>query len=96
MAQHKLTDIAVRMLKPKSSSFQVSDGGGLYLKIYPNGSKSWLLRKYSGGKQTNIILGAYPDISLAQARVAAIKKLKKLELTKIRPVRSATIARPKP
>ena len=55
MAQHKLTDIAVRMLKPKSSSFQVSDGGGLYLKIYPNGSKSWLLRKYSDGKQTNII-----------------------------------------
>lgn len=84
MAQHKLTDIAVRMLKPKSSSFQVSDGGGLYLKIYPNGSKSWLLRKYSGGKQTNIILGAYPDMSLAQARVAAIKKLKKLELTKIK------------
>lgn len=57
MAQHKLTDIAVRMLKPKSSSFQVSDGGGLYLKIYPNGAKSWLLRKYSDGKQTNLMLG---------------------------------------
>ena len=82
MAQHKLTDIAVRMLKPKSSSFQVSDGGGLYLKIYPNGSKSWLLRKYSDGKQTNIILGAYPGMSLAQARAAAANELKKFELSK--------------
>ena len=53
MAPHKLTDISVRMFKPKSSSFQVSDGGGLYLKVYPNGAKSWLLRKYSAGKQTS-------------------------------------------
>lgn len=93
MAQHKLTDIAVRMLKPKSSSFQVSDGGGLYLKIYPNGSKSWLLRKYSDGKQTNVMLGAYPDMSLAQARAATTKQLKKLELSKNKAPEAMTLGK---
>ena len=91
MAQHKLTDIAVRMLKPKSSSFQVSDGGGLYLKIYPNGAKSWLLRKYSDGKQTNLILGTYPDMSLAQARKAAAKELDKIKLKQEQATASSTI-----
>ena len=91
MAQHKLTDIAVRMLKPKSSSFQVSDGGGLYLKIYPNGAKSWLLRKYSDGKQTNLMLGTYPDMSLAQARKAAAKELDKIKLKQEQATASSTI-----
>ena len=79
MAQHKLTDISVRMLKPKATSYQVADGGGLYLKIYPNGSKSWLWRKYSDGKQTNLTLGSYPQISLAQARALAQKELQKIQ-----------------
>lgn len=79
MASHKLTDISVRMLKPKATSYQVADGGGLYLKIYPNGSKSWLWRKHSGGKQTNLILGSYPQISLAQARALAQKELQKIQ-----------------
>ena len=91
MAQHKLTDIAVRMLKPKSSSFQVSDGGGLYLKIYPNGAKSWLLRKYSDGKQTNLMLGTYPDMSLAQARKAAAKELDKIKLKQEQATANSTI-----
>ena len=79
MASHKLTDISVRMLKPKTASYQVADGGGLYLKIYPNGSKSWLLRKYCGGKQTNLTLGSYPQTGLAQARVLAQKELQKIQ-----------------
>ena len=91
MAQHKLTDIAVRMLKPKSSSFQVSDGGGLYLKIYPNGAKSWLLRKYSDGKQTSLMLGTYPDMSLAQARKAAAKELDKIKLKQEQATANSTI-----
>lgn len=91
MAQHKLTDIAVRMLKPKSSNFQVTDGDGLYLKVYRNGSKSWLLRKYINGKRDNVILGTYPEMSLAQARKAAAKERDKIELRRAQITANSTI-----
>ena len=36
-----LTDIAVRNAKPSDKSQKLSDGGGLYLMVHPNGSKYW-------------------------------------------------------
>jgi hypothetical protein len=47
------------------------DGSGLYLRIAPGGSKSWILRYRHGGRRHDIGLGPYPLISLADARQRA-------------------------
>jgi len=45
-------------------------GGGLYLHIYPNGSKYWRLKYRYLGKENVLALGSYPAISLTEAREA--------------------------
>lgn len=67
----KLTDLALKALKPKASSYLKSDGGGLNIKVYPNGRMQWILRKSSQGKASQIVLGEYPAMSLKQAREQA-------------------------
>jgi integrase len=47
---------------------QVGGVSGLILQITPNDAKSWLLRTIVGGKRRAIGLGAYPEVSLADAR----------------------------
>jgi len=44
---------------------------GLYLRVRPNGSKLWELRKQSNGKRQDFALGSYPTVMLAQAREKA-------------------------
>jgi integrase len=63
-----LTDTKVRALKPKPASYRVSDSGGLYLQVQPNGSRLWRLAYRFGGKQKTAAFGAYPDVSVAEAR----------------------------
>ncbi|SFD94891.1 Integrase [Thiohalospira halophila DSM 15071] len=41
---------------------------GLYLYVRPAGTRQWILRVQHQGKRHDIGLGAYPDVSLAQAR----------------------------
>ena len=45
-----------------------SDGGGLHLYMSKTGSKSWVLRITVDGRRRDIGLGAFPSVSLAQAR----------------------------
>ena len=71
MAKNKLTNLEVANLLPKEKHYLVGDGGGLNIKVYPNGRKQWLLRKSSQGKAQNIVLGDYPTMSLASARAKA-------------------------
>lgn len=47
---------------------RIPDGGGLYLQVGPNGSKSWLFIFRWEGKRPEIGLGPYPEVSLASAR----------------------------
>jgi len=46
----------------------VTDGGGLYLLLNPNGSKWWRLKYRYEGKEKLLSLGVYPDTGLADAR----------------------------
>lgn len=65
-----LSDSQIKNAKPKEKEYLLSDGGGLHLRVKPNGSKSWLFnycRQFTS-KRTNLGLGSYPEISLAQAR----------------------------
>ena len=70
---HKaLTDLNIRQLKydpDKGGKYQYhADGGGLTIKVTSNNSKLWQLSYRLNGKQYHISLGAYPSVSLAQAR----------------------------
>jgi len=65
-----LTNTEVKQAKPQGKVYTLSDGGGLQLRIKPNGSKLWLLdyiRPYTK-KRTSLSFGVYPEISLANAR----------------------------
>jgi integrase len=72
-----LNDTRVRNAKGGNRPIKLSDSGGLYLLIKPNGSKLWRLAYRFGGKQKSLALGAYPTITLKKARELrdAAKKL---------------------
>lgn len=73
-----LTDLAIKKLKPAEKAQKVSDGGGLYLQLNPNGSKLWRLKYRFGGKEKLLALGAYPSVSLAAARDGMIDAKRRL------------------
>jgi integrase len=50
-----------------------NDGDGLYLFVRQSGSKSWVLRYRDGPRLRDMGLGAYPGVSLAEARERARK-----------------------
>lgn len=71
-----LTDYVVRMLKPakgQSRWREISDKGcrGLNLWLSPRGEKTWAIRLTVNGKRVSHTIGAYPDVSLADARTRA-------------------------
>ncbi len=47
------------------------DGHGLYLRVGPNGAKSWIFRFKVEGSRRDMGLGSYPEVSLAEAREKA-------------------------
>lgn len=51
-----------------------SDGDGLTFTLSKGGTASWVLRYRFGGKQREVTIGNYPDISLKHARVMAAEK----------------------
>lgn len=65
-----LTDTQVKLAKPRQNEYELSDGGGLILRIRPTGTKAWLFKyqKPHTKSRTNFSLGTYPDVSLADAR----------------------------
>lgn len=64
----KLTDIKCKTAKPKEKPYKMFDGGGLYLEVLPSGKKLWRLKYYFLKKEKRISFGAYPLVSLANAR----------------------------
>lgn len=63
-----LTDTAIKKAKAGDKPVKLSDGKGLYLLVNPVGSKLWRWKYRYLGKEKVMALGAYPDVSLAQAR----------------------------
>ena len=73
-----LTDTAIKKAKPGAKPVKLSDGRGLYLLVSPSGSKLWRWKYRVLGKEKVMALGAYPDVSLAQAREGLDKARKVL------------------
>ena len=69
-AIHKLSDIAVKSAKKAGRH---SDGGGLYLRISPTGSKTWGFMWNRDKKRREIGLGSYPAVPLVAARNVAAR-----------------------
>jgi Arm domain-containing DNA-binding protein len=65
-----LSDMKCRTVRPGPKLRKPSDGGGLHLRVQPSGSRLWRLAFRFGGKQKLLALGAYPAVSLADARRA--------------------------
>lgn len=63
-----LSDTAIRAIKNSAKVQKRSDGGGLFLFVSPTGSKLWRLSYRFDGKQKLLSFGAYPSVSLADAR----------------------------
>jgi integrase len=64
-----LTDSAIRAIKPRDKSYKVADERGLYLLVTPAGGRLWKLKfRAPGGAEKKLSLGAYPDVSLKDAR----------------------------
>ncbi len=72
---HKLTAMGVERQKIAGL---YGDGAGLWLKVTPGGSKSWILRYTSAGRERWAGLGPYPDVSLEEARESASELRKKI------------------
>lgn len=65
-----LTDTGVKNVKPNPDKkiTKLSDGGGLHLLVTASGGKLWRFQYRFGGKQKLMAFGAYPAVSLADAR----------------------------
>jgi integrase len=66
-----LTDTACKNARcPEGKTrIRLSDAGGLYLEVAPNGSKRWFWKYYFAGKEKRLALGPYPEKPLKQARL---------------------------
>jgi integrase len=63
-----LSDVQVSKVKAAPKEFKLFDGGGLFLSVTPTGGKLWHLKYRFEGKEKKLAFGAYPAISLADAR----------------------------
>jgi integrase len=71
--KHKLTELSIKQAIKKANSIaktiKISDGGGMYLQIHPNGSQYWRMNCRINGKQITLSFGIWPNVSLTQARM---------------------------
>jgi hypothetical protein len=63
-----LTESVVRDAEPREKTYKLSDTGGLFVMVNPDGSRWWRLRYKFGEKERGISLGTYPLVSLKLAR----------------------------
>ncbi|PTV94060.1 integrase [Rhodobacter aestuarii] len=65
-----LSDVTIRNLKPRDRSYKVSDFDGLFVLVKPTGARLWQFKYRIDGKEKLLSIGRYPEIGLAQARLA--------------------------
>jgi integrase len=63
-----LTDAQIKSAKPQQKPYKLTDSRGLFLLVKPTGFKSWRWKFQMHGKEKLLTLGAYPEVSLADAR----------------------------
>ena len=71
-----LTVLSIKKAKSKEKQYKLTDGEGMFLRVYPNGSKYWQLQYWFEGKQKILSLGVWPEVSLTQAREKRVEARK--------------------
>jgi hypothetical protein len=71
----KARPLTAKQITGKLEPGRYADGGGLYLRVEPSGTRSWVLIYSRGGrganKRSELGLGSARDVSLAEARETA-------------------------
>lgn len=65
-----LTDARLKATKPRQKPYKLFDGRGLYIEVTPAGGRLWRLKYRFNGKEKRLALGAWPEVSLREARDA--------------------------
>lgn len=63
-----LNDSKIRAAKSLDKSYKLTDSQGLYLTVSTSGAKLWYFRYRFDGKENRLAFGAYPLVTLAEAR----------------------------
>ena len=63
-----LNDRQINNLKTSEKAQKLSDGGGLYIHLTPQGAKLWRMAYRFNGSQKLLAFGAYPTVGLSEAR----------------------------
>ncbi len=64
----RLTTVMVKDLAIKEKRYLVSDENGLCLEVMPSGKKIWRYRYSFTYKEYRMLIGSFPEISIAEAR----------------------------
>ena len=77
----KLTDRAIKALKPRPERYEVWEDGrtGLGLRVSPAGRKSWIYMYRFDGNPRRMTLGTYPALGLGSAHVKHAQAKETLE-----------------
>lgn len=63
-----LTDTTIKNAKPKPTQYKLYDEKGLFVIVRPTGGRLWRLKYRYQGKEQQLSLGTYPEVSLKEAR----------------------------
>lgn len=63
-----LTELEIRSARAAEKPIKLFDGDGLYLFVQPSGGRWWRFKYRFDGKERELSLGVYPEVSLKLAR----------------------------
>ncbi len=77
----RLTDTRVKNLKAKNKRYKIYDrlSRGLFLLIFPTGTKSWCMKYRINGKEKRLVIGKYPNVSIKKAREYCFKQQNRID-----------------
>ena len=62
-----LKPVTIDNAQPRDKAYALP-GGGLLLEVFPSGTKTWRLKYDLNGKREKVKIGAYPALTIMQAR----------------------------
>jgi integrase len=74
----RLTDSKIKGLKPKTAPYIAGEDGGMGVRVYPSGKRSFIYMYRFDNTPRLLTIGAYPLITLHSARLEAAKAKEKI------------------
>ena len=86
-----LTAARARSAEAGARPYKLADGQGLFLHVAPTGLRTWRLRFRYQGREQLLVLGRFPELSLAEARDRRVDAQREIRVGR-HPGRAAPIA----